>query len=435
MASDMSQDSEFQGDFDTTLRPRTRSASPTLRTSPHMFSNGTHRRPTRATAMASHSTTIPDETPSAPPAARTTTGLSVHPADNVFRSNSMLRHIHYAKDSLYPAVPTSPSPPQRPTSTSESTMKTPSISFKLKPPTMYTAGSDFKVYRKVFMNYAQHFPDLNYQRSLLLSLIDHKLFTIAEPIVNSTQSIDSILDKLQTLFSPEDEFTTKVTNFQTLKQLPGEAASQFAVRVLQKGREVHITLSDTDLEAHLVTQFIKGLQTATLRDNLQLLGPKTLKEAIAIVKRSQDEVLPTSSDAHVSAVTTQHQSVICQLCSLSGHTAATCRRFSINLRKANPNGFQRTFPEQPAARTRGPQRYTNSTNNHYGRTFPPNHSNNYAPSHRYTHNSHYQRGHTFPSPRSDVSRYYTTQQPLSSHNGPIYNARRSPDFRNHPKNE
>ena len=137
----------------------------------------------------------------------------------------------------------------------------------------------------------------------------------------------------------------------------------------------------------------------------------------------------------MSAVTTQHQSVICQLCSLSGHTAPTCRHFSINLRKANPNGFQRTFPEQPAARTRGPQRYTNSTNNHYGQTFPPNPSYNYAPSHRYTNNSHYQWGRTFPSPCSDVSRHYMTQQPLSSHDGPTYDARRSPDFRNHPKNE
>ena len=71
------------------------------------------------------------------------------------------------------------------------------------------------------------------------STVDSKLFTIAHPIVQRGSNITDILDKLQSIFSPEDALSTKLSTFQNIKQAPGESINLFALHVTESGHAAH----------------------------------------------------------------------------------------------------------------------------------------------------------------------------------------------------
>ena len=219
------------------------------------------------------------------------------------------------------------------------------VSYKIRQPKPFTMGDNFKTYRMVFTNYIRDVRDLETQKSLLLGLMEHRLFPIVQPIVSRGQSLQQILDEMQVLFSPEEELGTKLAAFQALYQLPGENIQRFAVRVTELGHEAHPDLNERSIQGYLVAQLLKGLQNTALKETIRLLGPQTLHQAVQLVKRAQTGQIHTT----IAQIRSESE-IICQLCKICGHTAQTCRKFQVSQRKANPNGFQRTYPQPPPPR-------------------------------------------------------------------------------------
>ena len=64
---------------------------------------------------------------------------------------------------------------------------------------------------------------------------------------------------------------------------------------------------------------------------------------VTLVKRSQNS---DSTTAEVNSLSTEKptSNQTCQLCNNVGHVASNCKKFHITQRKANPNGFQATYP-------------------------------------------------------------------------------------------
>ena len=216
--------------------------------------------------------------------------------------------------------------------------------YKLIPPKPYTMGDNFKTFRLILLNYMKDATELEQQKSILLSLLEPKIFELAYPIVSRGSHIMWILDELQSLLSPDEELSTKLTQFQSLAQLPGESVSQFAIRVTAKGRDVHPTLEGPHLQAYLVPQFISGLRDAQLKNMIRLLGPESIQKAVALVKRSSEG----ETNPIVSVVEAKEKpKLVCQLCTNLGHTAQQCRKFKVAQRKANPKGFNATYPRPP----------------------------------------------------------------------------------------
>ena len=213
--------------------------------------------------------------------------------------------------------------------------------YKLKAPKPYALGDCFQAFRLLFLNYVQDAQNVHQQKAILLSLIDEKIFTIAHPIVSKGENIRHILDELQSLFSPEEEMSTKLTNFQSLKQLPGESITQYAIRIADKGRQAYPNLPDESLQAYLVMQFISGLQDANLKSTIRMMGPQSLQQAITLVKRSQPNDMSQIS-VSMTTIPNKQQHLICQLCNRHGHGAIACRKYNIAQKKANPNGFTTT---------------------------------------------------------------------------------------------
>ena len=213
--------------------------------------------------------------------------------------------------------------------------------YKLKAPKPYALGDCFQAFRLLFLNYIHDAQSVHQQKAILLSLIDEKIFTIAHPIVSKGENIRHILNELQSLFSPEEEMSTKLTNFQSLKQLPGESINQYAIRIADKGRQAYPNLPDESLQAYLVMQFISGLQDINLKSTIRMLGPQSLQQAITLVKRSQPNDMSQISIS-MTTIPNKQQHLICQLCNRHGHGAIACRKYNIAQKKANPNGFTTT---------------------------------------------------------------------------------------------
>ncbi len=193
---------------------------------------------------------------------------------------------------------------------------------------------------------------------------------LAYPIVCRGLHIVSILDELQSLLSPDEELGTKLMQFQSLAQLPGESVSQFAIRITAKGRDAHPTLEGPHLQAYLVPQFILGLRDTQLKNMIRLLGPDSIQKAVTLVKRSSEG----ETNPIVSAVTTKEQpQLACQLCTNFGHTAQQCRKYKVAQRRANPNGFNATYPkpqQQYQQRNMQYQPQPNYWNNQSNMRFP-----------------------------------------------------------------
>jgi len=93
---------------------------------------------------------------------------------------------------------------------------------------------------------------------------------------------------------------------------------------------------------------VAGLLNSNLRGTLKLFAPQNLQQAVTLVKRSAHTESSITSTNSVNAIS-EHQikpKESCQACNSIGHTALQCRKFRIVLRKANPNGFQATYPQQ-----------------------------------------------------------------------------------------
>ena len=203
-------------------------------------------------------------------------------------------------------------------------------------------GDNFRTFRLILMNCMKDAHQLEEPQTILLSLIDSKLFTIAHPIVQRGSNITDILDELQSIFSPEDVLSTKLSAFQNLKQAPGESIILFALRVTESGHAAHPALTTSQIQDYLVAQFITGLLDSNLKSILRLLGPQSLQQAITLVKRSQ------APDSDVSVVNTLSADratpdQACQLCNTVGHVVVNFKKFNVTQRKANPKGFQSTF--------------------------------------------------------------------------------------------
>lgn len=216
---------------------------------------------------------------------------------------------------------------------------------KINPPKLYVMGDCFRTFRLILLNYMRDSHDISQQRAILLSLLDPKIFAIAHPVVSEGSSIEQILDELQSLFSPEDEIATKLTTFQNLKQIPGESINQYGLRIADKGYLAHPNLAPKVLQAYLVAQFVSGLIDSNLKNTIRLLGPNSLQQAILLVKRTQiaDSSPISISTVAVEPVQPQSTSITCQLCQMGNHIASQCRKFNVQQRKANPNGFTSTY--------------------------------------------------------------------------------------------
>jgi hypothetical protein len=205
-------------------------------------------------------------------------------------------------------------------------------------------GDSFKTFRLIFTNYVQDIRDIEQQKTILLSLIDPQIFTIAHSIVHSGYNMAEILTEMQNTFNPVDELTTQLATFQQLRQRPGENISQFAIRITELGQLIYADLPNSTLQSYLVMQFISGLLDENLKTTIRLFGPETLQKAVLLVRRTQ----PAQNDS-VSVATTNvppANMTTCQLCQSTAHKAPACPKFKIGQKKANPNGFTSTFTAQ-----------------------------------------------------------------------------------------
>jgi hypothetical protein len=227
------------------------------------------------------------------------------------------------------------------------------LQYKLKPPQTYTMGQNFSTFRLIILNYLKQTDDLEQQKAILLSLIETNLFAIAHPVVEKGTSLPAILCELQTLFNPVDEIGTRLSKFQDTVQLPGQGVSQYALKITELGRLAHPCANEDHLQDILVNQFVAGLQDSSIKGTLRLLAPKTLHEAVALVKRTIGAEPMSESTAKIAAlkVGPKTEPILrpnCPLCRQTTHSDAfQCPNFKVvpagsndNHRTNNNNDFQ-----------------------------------------------------------------------------------------------
>jgi hypothetical protein len=273
--------------------------------------------------------------------------------------------------------------------------------FKLKPPKEFKINDDFKVFRLMLQNFLKQTTNLDEQKSILLSLLDSKVLNVAYPLVESGQSMVEILNQLQTLFSPDDEMGTKLNRFHELTQFPGETISQFALRITEFGHLAHPSLNDSQITDLLVNQFVKGLLDTSVKSTLRLLAPKTLAEAVVLVKRSQGSESVNQS-AQIAAVKSQvSESIICQLCNANHGSmgAKSCTQYNISPKQTHVMDNRYTNVQQQSNTRYNNSQYNRPNTNQNHRFNNQNQGYFERNTPLYRHPMQYNQQNRYPGPR------------------------------------
>ena len=237
-----------------------------------------------------------------------------------------------------------------------------SASFKLQAPKKFSNGDDFSVFKLIFQNYSSGIKDVQYLKALLLSLIDTDLFSVAYPVVQKGQNINIVLNELQNIFSPIEEFSTTLLEFQNTTQHIGETVQQFSIRIAKVGRRAHTALPENQLQVYLVHQFLTGLVDPNIKNTVRMLGPTTLQQAVLMAKRANSQKT-NHCEAAINKLSLDNDKISCQWCGKYGHIARECRSLLASKRTAfRPNSnFRR---QEPSSINRSSTQQGRQFNNH-----------------------------------------------------------------------